>query len=111
MSGPRLIRRYADMLALFERGDFLAACDDALAKTLEGLESNGKEQGIATMTVTVKIAYQKGILNFYPSFDVKMPKVIWGVTPAWSMGGAISVQHPDQVSMFDGPRPVSAAEQ
>ncbi len=59
------------------------------------------------MTVTVKIAYQKGILNFYPSFEVKTPKIVWGVTPAWAVDGAISVQHPDQVSMFDGPRSVA----
>ncbi len=101
---PRLIRRYADMLGLFDRGEFLAALDNALSGTIEGLENSAKEQGVATVTVTVKIAYQKGILNFYPSFDVKTPKVVWGVTPAWAVGGALSVQHPDQQALFDGPR-------
>jgi len=101
---PRLIRRFCDMLGLFDRGEFLTALDHSLSESIEKLENNAKGQGVATITVSVKIAYQKGILNFYPSFDVKTPKVVWGVTPAWAVGGAISVQHPDQQALFDGPR-------
>ncbi len=106
---PRLIRRYTELLGLFDRGEFLSALDQTLTGAIEGLENNAKGQGVATVTVTVKIAYQKGILNFYPSFDVKTPKIVWGVTPAWAVGGAISVQHPDQHALFEGPRVIDHA--
>lgn len=102
MSQPT-IRRFTDMLGLLDRGRFAQARDEALAEALTTLEELPSEQGKATITVQVAIAYQNGRLDLTPSVKSKLPEGKgFGATPFWAYEGALSIQHPSQLDMFGG---------
>lgn len=97
----RPIRRVSELLGLLDRGNFERACDEALSDALAHLESLPKEQGTATITVEIKIAYDSGRVDIQPVLKSKLPEgQAFGRTPMWVSGGALSTQHPNQTDMF-----------
>lgn len=103
MSRP--IRRLNDLLPVLNRGRFVEKCDEHLTHALEHLEGLPDQQGKATLTITLTVAYQEGRIEVVPAVKSKLPeeKGFTG-TPFWSVEGGFSVQHPSQTDMFGGPR-------
>lgn len=97
----RPIRRVTELLGLLDRGNFERACDQALNEALATLESLPKQQGVASMTIELKIAYDSGRVDILPVLKSKLPEgLAFGRTPMWVSDGALSTQHPSQADMF-----------
>lgn len=102
----RLIRRFTEMLGLVDPG-FVPQCDDAVREVVEQLMDLPSEKGKATITITLEFEYEKGLFNVMPAVKTKLPEgKRFGRTPFWGHEGALSTQHPSQIDMFAGPRPV-----
>jgi hypothetical protein len=111
----RPIRRITELLGLLDRGTFEDACDLALSEALATLEGLPKEQGTATLTIELKIAYDKGRVDVQPVLKSKLPEgQAFGRTPMWVADGMLSTQHPSQMDIFvreaAEPTPSSAAK-
>lgn len=107
----RPIRRVTELLGLLDRGNFERACDAALSDALQHLESLPKEQGTATLTIELKIAFDSGRVDVQPVLKSKLPEgQAFGRTPLWVSGGSLSTQHPNQTDMFvrDATEPTAA---
>lgn len=106
----RPIRRVTELLGLLDRGNFERACDEALNDALASLEALPKQQGAASMTIELKIAYDSGRVDIQPVLKSKLPEgQAFGRTPMWVADGALSTQHPSQTDMFirDADRPAA----
>lgn len=103
------IRSFTELVGVLSRGRFSEKCNEHLTHALETLEALPNQQGKATLTVTLTIAFQEGRVEVIPSVKSKLPEEKgFAGTPFWSMDGGFSVQHPSQTDMFAGPR--SAAD-
>jgi len=97
----RPIRRFLELVGLLDRGNFAAACDEQLAETISTLESTPAQKGKATITITIDVTYEKGLINVRPSLKAKLPEgEAFGSTVLWAHDGALSTQHPSQTDMF-----------
>jgi hypothetical protein len=106
----RPIRSFTDLLPLLSRGRFVERLDEHLGHALATLEALPTESGRATLTVTLTIAYEAGRLDITPSVKSKLPEDKgFSGTPFWALEGALSIQHPSQIDMFSGPKPVAVA--
>lgn len=102
---PRLIRQFAETLGLLDRGSFAKKCNDALTEALNTLESQPSEKGKASITVTLDLAYDKGMLQITPSIKNKLPEADRsGATIFWAHEGALSTQHPSQIDIEEAIR-------
>jgi hypothetical protein len=100
----RKIKRMTEVLALLNRGRFAEALDAELTEAIETLEALTSEQGKATVTITLNLAFQSGRLDIAPAVKSKLPESkSFAATPFWATDGALSVEHPSQSDMF-GPR-------
>ncbi|MGF3025572.1 hypothetical protein ACQVP2_22440 [Methylobacterium aquaticum] len=101
------IRSFTDLIPVLNRGRFSEKLDEHLTRSIEHLEALPDQQGKATITVTLTVAYQEGRIEVVPSVRSKLPeeKGFTG-TPFWAVEGGFSVQHPSQSDMFAGPRSV-----
>ena len=101
----RPIRSFTEALGLLSRGRFVEKCDESLQKALETLGALPDGKGKATITLTIDIAAQEDRLELKPTIKVKLPEEKgFAGTPFWNYEGALSVQHPSQFDMFNGPR-------
>lgn len=101
----RPIHRLNDLLPVLNRGRFVEKCDEHLTHMLETLEGLPDQQGKATLTVTITVAFQEGRIEVTPSVKSKLPEEKgFSGTPFWCVEGGFSVQHPSQADMFGGPR-------
>ena len=97
----RPIRRVSELLGLLDRGNFERACDEALSDALQTLEALPKESGTASLSIELKITYDRGRVDIQPLLKSKLPEgQAFGRTPMWVSGGALSTQHPNQTDMF-----------
>ena len=56
----RPIRTFTDLLPVLNRGRFVEKCNEHLTHALEHLEALPDEKGVATITLTLTVAYQEG---------------------------------------------------
>jgi hypothetical protein len=104
MSSP-VIRRFVGMLELLSRGRFVEKCDAHLEEAIRTLETLPDESGRASIVVTINFAYEGGRIEIKPSVKSKLPEEKgFSGTPFWTHEGALSIQHPSQHDMFEGPR-------
>lgn len=101
-----LITSTGQLLALLNRGKFSEAVNAQLQEALSTLEAIPAEKGKAEIIISLKIDYQGGFLNITPSVKSKLPEEGFPASPFWIVDGQLSVQHPNQVEMFGGPRAV-----
>jgi hypothetical protein len=102
---PRLIRSFAETLGLLDRGAFVSKCNNALTEAIENLEGQPSEKGKATITVTLDLTYDKGMLQVLPSLKSKLPEAERSAaTIFWAHEGALSTQHPSQIDLEESIR-------
>lgn len=102
---PRLIRRFTETLSLLDRGSFESKCNAALTDALETLASQPTEKGKASVTITLDLAYDKGMVQVVPSIKSKLPEADRsGATIFWAHEGSLSTQHPLQHDLEDSIR-------
>jgi hypothetical protein len=106
----RPIRRFVEILGLLDQGRFEDACNQAIAEAFESLQELPTEQGKATVTISIEVAYQAGRVDIVPTLKSKLPvATAFGRTPFWLHEGALSTQHPSQLDIF-AVRQVRASE-
>lgn len=106
----RPIRKFLEAVGLLNRGKFSERLDEELAEAIRTLEAQPNDQGKATITLTISLAYQGGMLQMTPTVKAKLPEGQgFGATPFWTVEGALSTQHPNQIDMW-GPRDAGARE-
>ena len=105
------IHNFTDLCGVLNRGKFSDKCNEHLQHAMTTLEGLPDQKGEATLTVTLKIAFQEGRIDVKPSVKSKLPEEKgFSATPFWSLNGGFSVQHPSQSDMFAGPRDATARE-
>lgn len=106
---PRLIRRFTETLSLLDRGAFESKCNAALTEALDNLVNQPTEKGKASISVTLDLTYDKGMLQVMPSLKSKLPEAERsGATIFWPHEGALSTQHPSQIDLEDAIRDTAA---
>lgn len=104
----RLIRRFAEIVALVENGELEQGCNEAVTKIFEALEG-ASEGAKASLTLKLDFVLKNGIVEFGSEEPaVKVPKRKYRKAIGWIHEGALSLQHPKQIDMF-GPREVPTA--
>lgn len=108
----RPIRKFIEVIGLLNRGKFSERLDQEMAEAIRTLEVQPNDQGKATITVTVELAYQGGMLQMTPKVKAKLPEGQgFNATPFWTVDGdALSVQHPNQMDMWTREAPASSRE-
>jgi hypothetical protein len=105
MSG--VIRNFCQVLALLSRREFAAKLDEELTLMIDTLESMPNSTGKGKITVELEFIAELGRVDVKASYKTKLPETARFVkTPFWAIGGALSVEHPNQIDMFGGPRSV-----
>jgi hypothetical protein len=105
----RVLRSFREMLGLLSRGDFNRHLDEKLSEALEALEASPSDKCKAEITVKVVFDYELGRIDIKPEVKVKLPDTAkFMKTPFWTIDGALSVEHPNQIDMF--PRGVASRE-
>ena len=101
----RLIRRFTEVVALVENGELEIGCNQAVAQIFESLE-DAAEGTKASLTLKLDFVLKNGIVEFGSEEPtLKLPKRKYRKAIGWLHEGALSLQHPKQLSMF-GPREV-----
>lgn len=101
----RILRSFREMLGLLSRGEFSRRLDEELSNAVEALEEMPADKGKAVITVQVVLNYELGRIDVDPSVKVKLPETArFMKTPFWALDGQLSVEHPNQIDMFPGPR-------
>lgn len=104
----RPIRKFTEMLGLLSRGRFEERLNEELAAAIEALQQQPNERGTATISLAVTLKYQNGRLDITPNVKAKLPEGQgFADTPFWTHEGALSVQHPSQIDMWQ-PREATA---
>jgi hypothetical protein len=104
----RTIRNFSEMLGLLSRGRFNERLDQELTEAIQVLSNLPNEKGKATISLTIELSYQGGRLDIKPTVKSKLPEgQAFADTPFWTFENGLSVQHPSQIDIFDGPRDVS----
>lgn len=107
-----LIRRFSEIIAMFDRGRLEASANEAIAEALETLKNQPGEKGKATITLSIEFAYEKGLVNLKPKLTAKLPEgETFSPLVLWEHDGALSTQHPSQFDMFERNKRASDAEQ
>lgn len=104
------IHKFAETLAILNRGQFLEKCDEELTNAVQKLEQLADGQsGTATITVAIKLSYNGDRVDVIPTVQTKLPAPPkFRGTPFWTYEGGLSVQHPSQFDMLAGPRDIDA---
>ena len=97
----RMIRNFCEMLGLLSRREFSRRLDEELTLVLDALETMQADAGKAKITVEIVFSYELGRIDIIPTFKTKLPETAkFMKTPFWTIDGALSVQHPNQIDMF-----------
>ncbi|OJU12732.1 MAG: hypothetical protein BGN85_08680 [Alphaproteobacteria bacterium 64-11] len=93
------------MLGLLSRGEFSRRLDEELSNVVDAFDTMAADSGKAEITVKITLKYELGRIDIDPSVKVKLPETArFMKTPFWAVDGALSVEHPNQIDMFPGPR-------
>jgi len=104
----RPIRSITEVIGLLARGHFAEKCDEALTQIIEALENQPDEKGSASLMITLNFTRVQDRLDLKPKVTTKLPpEKDLPSTVFWPVDGALSVQHPSQMSIFDSPRGVT----
>lgn len=102
----RMIRSFTEMLGLISGGAFKRHLDEQLAEVLIALEDAPSDKCKAEITVKVVFDFELGRIDIKPESKMKLPETAKFIkTPFWIHEGELSVQHPNQIDMFN-PRAV-----
>ncbi|WAX93171.1 hypothetical protein N7E70_015850 [Aminobacter sp. NyZ550] len=97
----RVLRSFREMLGLLSRGDFSRKLDEEMTAAIDALEAMPGDKGKAVMTVSITFNYELGRIDIDPAVKVKLPDTArFMKTPFWTIDGALSVEHPNQINMF-----------
>ena len=108
MADLKLIQDFATVLRLHSRGRFLAKIDDKLREAIVALEEHPDDAAKATLTVTIDIVKMQDRRDIKPKVTVKLPEEKgFGPMTLFAVDGGLSVEHPNQIDMFAGPRGVA----
>lgn len=109
----KTIRDATTILGMLERGDAAASLSDEISSTLIACQDAAGAKGTAKGEVVVKLKFSVQGASVEIEADIsskrpkmKRPRSFLFLTPS----GELSLEHPQQISMFDGPRPVSSRE-
>jgi hypothetical protein len=96
-----VLRSFRQMIGLLSRGDFSRHCDKLLTEAIEALEASPADKCKAEITVKVTFEYELGRIDVKAEAKSKLPDTVkFMKTPFWSIDGALSVEHPNQIDMF-----------
>lgn len=97
----RVLRSFREMLGLLSRGEFSRHLDEKLSDALAALEDSPADKCRAEVTVKIVFDYELGRIDIKPECKVKLPDTArFMKTPFWTIDGALSVEHPNQIDMF-----------
>ena len=101
----RTLRSFREMLGLLSRGDLSRRLDEELTNAVEALQAMPADKGKAVITLTVTLNYELGRVDIDPAVKVKLPETArFMKTPFWTIDGALSLEHPNQIDMFPARR-------
>lgn len=107
----RLLRTFREMIGLLSRGDVSRKLDEEMEKCLQALEDMPAEKGKAELTLKITFEYELGRIDVKAEIKSKLPETSkFMKTPFWIDDGRLSVEHPNQINMFAGPRGVDEDE-
>jgi len=105
----RVLRSFREMLGLLSRGDFSRHLDQKMEEALEALEACPADKCKAELTIKITFDYELGRIDVKGEAKSKLPDTAkFMKTPFWTIDGALSVEHPNQIDMF--PRGVAREE-
>lgn len=108
----RLVRRFSEVVSLIDRGKLETACNEAMREALTALSERPDQKGKATIKLELEVSLQGELTQIKPKLTVKLPEGgAFAPLVVWQHEGALSLQHPSQIDMFGGPRPVTADTQ
>ena len=109
----RLTRTFAEMLAFLSRGDVASKLTTEMESCLAVLEEMPEGQkATAEITLKVKFVHELGRVDVHADVKTKLPDTArFARTPFWLDQGLLSVEHPNQINMFNGPRGVADDDQ
>jgi len=107
MSKPRVIHDFATVLGLLSRGRLLERLDEKLAEALAALDRTPDEKTKAQITLTIELVRVQERVELKPVVKLKLPdeKGLPSST-LFAFEDGLSLEHPQQLDMFGGPRPV-----
>lgn len=96
-----VLRSFRQMIGLLSRGDFSRHCDKLFHEAIEALEACPADKCKAEITVKITFDYELGRIDVKAEAKSKLPDTVkFMKTPFWSIDGALSVEHPNQIDMF-----------
>lgn len=97
----RVLRTFREMIGLLSRGDFSRHLDEKMHEAIEALEACPADKCKAEITVKIVFEYELGRIDVKGEAKSKLPDTAkFMKTPFWSIDGALSVEHPNQIDMF-----------
>lgn len=97
----RVLRSFREMLGLLSRGDFSRHLDEKMEEAIQALEQCPADKCKAEITVKITLDYELGRIDVKGEAKSKLPETAkFMKTPFWSIDGALSVEHPNQIDMF-----------
>lgn len=107
----KIMRSILDVLPILSRGRFVTKVNEHLISAIETLETLPDERGVATINIELAIKFDSGRVDIVPKVKSKLPEEKgFSATPMWTHEGGLSVEHPQQIDMFAGPRPAEPRE-
>ena len=105
----RRIRDAQTIIGTLEDGDVAselgAKITDAVMQLKERTGGRPKAKAKGKVTLEIEIEVENGTATLTAAIVQKLPKPVRGSTFFWALDdGSLSMEHPQQTSMFDGPR-------
>ena len=108
---PKRITQATDILAILEDGDFAHEATTEIENVLSKLRDLAPPKGKAVKgSVTIKLGFEVvgNQVEIAAALESKTPKATRGRSFFFVRAdGALSTEHPSQISMFDGPKVVA----
>jgi len=107
------LRDASVILGTLENGEMIAALGAAITDSLKKLNEHAgnrpKSKAKGKVTLTIEMEVEQGGVNITGDIVAKLPKMPRGSTYFWVLpDGALSLEHPQQIDMFSGPRATRA---
>lgn len=108
------IRDAQTIIGALENGEAAAELSKEITATLAALKEmtggrpKGKAKGKVTLTLDLEVEGSSATIT--ANIESKRPKPVRGSSFYWVLDdGSLSTEHPQQTSMFDGPRGIAQA--
>lgn len=103
------IRDATTVIGSLEEGELVAALSAALTDTLKKLKEHAgnraKSSAKGKVSLTIDLDVQQSGVTITADIQAKLPKMPRRSTYFWVLDdGSLSLEHPQQMSMFSGPR-------